>query len=547
MLSRISELQGVAGKIDSKSVKTLLNEMPAWLLGPEEKSDLEGAAAEHSEQNLKEILAHVKNLVQAKLMHFDGTIEKHECEATSEKLVSSGATQRISKIAIGSTKCKTQKVVKEETKTTRKSRKQQMSSITTLDPRAPSPLLRMRSPSPTFITIESTKRTDSPKRATPSPSPMPPTPPPRRSETPSSRLSRASPSPSSSRADSLTRLRNATATLSRGASPDPVPHVIAVTGKKSEIVESPATFHRQIKIDSKSAEEKRVKKTFETAMVTAEVINANVGGDAVNILERLGPNTVKEKDIFSKVDLFGLAKTIETSEEKVGIRKDPVDTTEKPGRETEDLELDTEKKARQQEDIPAFNIKDIKNVFEMSEQSSPIKALQNKQEEQESRVSEIASEGSKPELPPEREQCSQLSSPPPVRKDVKVDESVNPTGFSETKAVTEHYSSVDEFGTKIIGSRSTTTVSKHTQSVTTQRAPFSYADAVKKKTSEVKVSPEASAEELMKNFQKTWAESESVFKSLGVTDSSTKVRDVCSVQEEGLPHGRPDSRQKEVP
>ncbi|XP_048050604.1 xin actin-binding repeat-containing protein 2 [Megalobrama amblycephala] len=555
MLSHISELQGVEGKIDSKSVKTLLNEMPAWLLGPEEKSDLEGAAAEHNEQKLKEILTHVKNLVQAKLMHFDGTIEKHECEATSEKLVSSGATQRISKISIGSTKCKTQKVVKEETKTTRKSRKQQLSSVTTLDPRAPSPLLRMRSPSPTFITIESTRRTDSPQRATPSPSPMPPTPPPRRSETPSSRLSRATPSPSSSRADSLTRLRNATATLSRGASPDPVPHVIAVTGKKSEIVESPATFHRQIKIDSKSTEEKRVKKTFETALVTAEVINANVNGDAVNILERLGPNTedtksesaVKEKENFSKMDLFGIAKTIESSEEKVGIRKDQADKTEKPGRETEDLELDTEKKARQQEDIPAFNIKDIKNVFEMSEQSSPIKALQNKQEEQESRVSEIASEGSKPELPPEREQCSQLSSPPPVCKDVKVDESVNPTGFSETKAVTEHYSSVDEFGTKIIGSRSTTTVSKHTQSVTTQRVPFSYADAVKKKTSEVKVSPEASAEELMKNFQKTWAESESVFKSLGVTDSSTKVRDVCSVQEEGLPHGRPDSRQKEVP
>ncbi|KAK7169520.1 hypothetical protein R3I93_005480 [Phoxinus phoxinus] len=556
MLSRISELQGVSGKMDSKSVKTLLNEMPVWLLGSEEKSDLEAAAGEHNEQKLKEILAHVKNLVQAKLMHFDGTIEKHECESTSEKFVSCGATQRISKISIGSTKCKTQKVVKEETKTTRKNRKQQMSSVTTLDPRAPSPLLRMRSPSPTFITIESTRRTDSPQGAALSPSPMPPTPPPRRSETPSSRLNRPTPSPSSSRADSLTRLRSATATLSRGASPDPVPHAIAVTGKKSEIVESPATFHRQIKIESKSSEKKRVKETlrsFETAVVTGEVINASVSGDAVNVLERLGPNTedaksestVKEKENLSKVELSGLAKTIETSEKKVGIRKGPVDKTGKPGRKTEDLELDMEKKARQQEDIPAFNIKDIKNVFEMSEQSSPIKALQNKQEEQPSRVSEIASEGSKPELPPEREQCSQLSSPPPMCKDVKVDKSVDPTGFSETNAFTEHYSSVDEFGTKITGSRST--VSKHTQSVTTQRVPFSYADAVKKKTSEVMVSPEASAEELMKNFHKTWAESESVFKSLGVTDSSTKVGDVCGVQEEGLPHGRPDSRQKEVP
>ncbi|XP_073769324.1 xin actin-binding repeat-containing protein 2 isoform X2 [Danio rerio] len=564
MLSHISELQGVAGKMDSKSVKTLLNEMPAWLLGPEEKSDLEEAAAEHNEQKLKEILTHVKNL----LMLFEGTIEKHECEATSEKWVVSGTTQRISKISIGSTKCETQKVVKEETKTKRKSRKQQMSNTTTPDPRGPSPSLRMRSPSPTFITIESTRRTDSPQRA--APSPTPPTPPPRRSETPSSRISRASPSPTASRADSLTRLKKATATLSRGASPDPVPHVV-VSGKKSEIVESPATFHRQIQIDSKSVEEKKVKMTSsETAVVSIEdkqvtethasfqtavmSINANISGDVFNILEHSGTSkedvkskSAKEVEKVLEVDLSGQAKTIETSEEKVSIRKDPADITEKPGRETEDLELDTEKKARQQEDMAAFNIKDIKNVFEMSEQSSPFKALQNKQEEQESRVSEIASEGSKPELPPEREQCSQLSSPLPVRKDVKVDKSVDPTGFSETKTVTECYSSVDEFGTKIIGSTSTTMVSKHTESVTTQRAPFSYADAVKKKTPEVTASPEASAEELMKNFHKTWTESESVFKSLGVTDSSTKIRDVCGVQEEGLPDGRPDSRQKEVP
>ncbi|KTF81605.1 hypothetical protein cypCar_00036571, partial [Cyprinus carpio] len=362
MLSRISELQGVAGKMDSKSVKTLLNEMPVWLLGPEEKT---------------------------KLMHFDGAIEKHECEATSEKLVSSGAIQRISKISIGSTKCETQKVVKEETKTTRKSRKQQMSSVTTLDPRAPSPLLRLRSPSPTFITIESTKRTDSPQRAAPSPSLTPPMPPPRKSETPSSRLSRASPSPSSSRADSLTRLRNATATLSRGASPDP------------------------IKIDSKHVEEGTLGSS-ETQVVTVEV---NIAND----------------------DLSGQAKTTEMSEGK-----------------------------------------DIKNVFEMSEQSSFIKEQQNKQEEQESR----------------------LSSPLLVRKDVKED--------------------------KIIGSRSTTAVSTQSQSVTTQRVPFSYADAVKKKTSEVTVSPEASAEELMKNFHKTWTESESVFKSLGVTGERAKPRTSAS-------------------
>ncbi|TRY93521.1 hypothetical protein DNTS_032374, partial [Danionella cerebrum] len=509
MLSCISELQGVAVKIDFKAVKTLLNEMPAWLLGPEEKSELEEAATEHNEQKLYDILALVKSLAQAKLMHFDGTIEKHECEATSEKVVTSGSTQRISKISIGSTRCETKKVVKEERKTTRKSRKQQ-SSNKSLDSTGQSQSLRTRSSSPTFISIESIRRTDSP---------TPPTPPPR--EMASSSLSRASPSPSKSRADSLTRLRKTTAVLSRGASPDPVPHVAAVSGKKSEIVESPSTFHRQIKIP---ADEKTFCKETEGVSMNMDVIDAKLKEDSVTERQegaKFGTRSKKMGNV-SKVE------AVETSQAKVDIRKESIDKAEKPRRETENLELDSQKKARQQEERIAFNIKDIKNVFETSEQSSSIKGLENKQEEPESRVREITSEGSKPQLPKEREQRSQLSSPSHMCKDVKVDTSVDPTGFSETKTVTEHYSSVDEFGTKIVGSRSSiTTVSKHTETVATQRAPFSYADAVKKTTSEVKASPEATAEELMKNFHKTWTESESSFRSLGVAVPKSEMCAVC--------------------
>ncbi|XP_073710874.1 uncharacterized protein xirp2b isoform X2 [Misgurnus anguillicaudatus] len=548
ILSHITDLQEVKGKFDFKSVKTLLNEMPACLLGPEEKSELEGAALEHNEQKLKEHLAHVKSLIQG--MYFDGdstSIEKHECEATSETIVFEGATQRISKITIGSTKCETQKTVEEDVKTTRKRKKQKTNAIKSLDPRAPSPLLRMRSPSPTFITIESKKRTDSPQRTAPPPSPTPPTPPPRRSETP--RLSRASPLPSSNRADSLTRLRNATATLSRGASPDPVACMVQVCGKKAEIVESPVTFHRQIKIDCKPAEDKNVQEeTIEAC--EKEVVTSRVSEKAhkvkkknsIDVSEHSSPNTDHtnlESAIKEKENLSVQGSEMKISEEKV-IKIDLIDKTEKLGNETDDLELDTENKASQQEDAPAFNINDIKNVFEMGEQSSPIKVLENKQEEQESRVSQIASESSKSELFLESERCSQRSSPSSTRRD---DASVNPTGFSETKTVTEHYSS----GTKIVESKSTTMVSMQTQSITSHRVPFSYADAVKKTTAEEKATPEASAEELMKNFHKTWTESESVFKSLGVTDSSTKVGDVCGVQEEGLSHGRPDSRQKEIP
>ncbi|KAA0715436.1 Xin actin-binding repeat-containing protein 2 [Triplophysa tibetana] len=487
MVSLIIDLQRGAGKIDFKSVKTLLNEMPTWLLGPEEKSELEGAALEHDEQKLEELLARVENLL---LMYSDGGyshIEKHEREATVETILSGGATQRISKITIGSTKCEKSEQTKSQT---RKSRKQQ----TVTKPPDPSPPLSllMRSPSPTFITIESTKRTDSPQRAA-----TPPTPPPRRSETPL--LNRSSPSASSSRAHSLTRLRNATATLSRGASPDPAPCVVQVCGKKAEIVESPATFHRQIKIDSKHGDEKNVTEgSFEkelTSLVSEELEKCKMEGNMKlgDIPQHLSSNTEQSEE---NENIPELDSKVEISAEKV-IQIDLVDKTEKPGSE------DLMEKTSRREDAPAFNIKDIKNVFETGEQSSPIKAPQNKQGERDSRVIEIALESSKPALPREREQRSQRSSSHAP---------VDPTGFSVTK--TEHYSSVEQFSTKIIESRSSST---HGESVTTQRVPFSYADAVRKTTTEVTASPEASAEELMKSFHKTWTESESVFKSLGVT------------------------------
>uniref|UniRef100_A0A3B4CZZ5 LIM zinc-binding domain-containing protein n=1 Tax=Pygocentrus nattereri TaxID=42514 RepID=A0A3B4CZZ5_PYGNA len=563
LLSRITESLEAGEKMDSKCVKTLLSEIPEWLIEPKERHDLEEAADEHNMQKLKEIVTHVQNLVEAKLMHLEGNaaIEKHECEATSEKLVSSRATQRISKITIGSKKVEMQKKAVEEKKASHKSRKQQEKSIKPAELRAPSPLIRMRSPSPTFITIESTRRTDSPQRVAPSPPPKPPTPPPRRSETPTSRLSRASPSPALARADSLTRLREATAKLSRGSSPDPMPHPVPVACKKSEIVETPASFHRQIKIDSQPSVDSKVLEEYKesSGVVVSEVVTTSVREERgffeeaqkvevnktftekhpIDISEHLGLSTEeaetevpkKEKGNLPKVDLPGLVNSFESQGNEVG-GKESIDILERPGSETQDPEPDAEKKASQQEDTAAFNIKVIKNVFEMGEQSSSIKEQKNKQEEQASRVSEIASEGSKHEPQYASQASSQQTSPLPLCKEVKLEKSVDPSGFSETQTIREHFSTVDEFGTEISGTRSTTTISNHSESIFAQPAPFSYADAVKKKAPEVTVSPEASADELLKNFQMTWTESESVFKSLGYSVSVQRTlpkSEMCTV------------------
>ncbi|KAF4087033.1 hypothetical protein AMELA_G00091280 [Ameiurus melas] len=346
LLSYISELQEVTEKMDSKSVKTLLNEIPEGLIGLEEKNSLVKAVDEHNLEKLKEIVAHVQNLIQVKLMDVErnvATTEKHECEATSEKVVSGKAAQRISKMTIDTKKVETQRKVVEK-KNTRESRKQQGKSKNPPDPRSLSPSLKMRSPSPTFITIESTRRTDSPQKVVPSPPPMPPTPPPRRK------------------------------------------------------FESP---------DAKTYTSKNPTDILEQSVIESEVL-----------------------------------------------------------------------------DRPDNNIKVVKDIFEMAEQSSTMKEQKNKQEEQTLRVSKIMAQDSKHDI----QQISQETTPLPLHKDVVLEKSVDPYGFSETKNITEHYSNVDEAGTKIIGTRSTTTVSKHSESVVSQCSPFSYADAVKKKAPEATVS-----------------------------------------------------------
>uniref|UniRef100_A0A674F779 Xin actin binding repeat containing 2b n=1 Tax=Salmo trutta TaxID=8032 RepID=A0A674F779_SALTR len=213
LISHITELEGASGKIDSKSVKTLLNTIPEWLIGPEENLYLEGTAVEHNIQKLTEIVSYVKKIAKAKLMCLEGihtNLEKHECEPTSEKIIVGGATQRIHKISIGSLKVESQKKVVESKATSHESKMQELSRIT------PSPILTHRPATP-------------------------PTPPPRKSETPTTRINRATPSPTFSRAENLARLKDTTAKLSRGVTPPPVSLPMQVTEKKSEIVESPAS------------------------------------------------------------------------------------------------------------------------------------------------------------------------------------------------------------------------------------------------------------------------------------------------------------------
>ncbi|XP_063743065.1 xin actin-binding repeat-containing protein 2 [Eleginops maclovinus] len=649
LISLITEIQRVSKMTDSESVKILLNTVPDWLMSWEAKLELEGSVVEGDVQQSKETLSHLRKLAEAKLMQLEDneTMEKHECEPVSEKSVSGGATTRISKISIGSAKIEKQTKKKKSTER----RKEETSQCKSVDLRAPSPLLRMRSPSPTFITIESTRRTDSPLRVSPSPNmlhrpPTPPTPPPRRSDTPTSRLTRITPSPTFDRAEHLARLKDTTAKLSRGVTPPPLlPQQISEM--KSEIVESPASFHRQIKIDSQLVEASRLsnateiskkslsgeaqqtdvystyveyeanisegsnakkierkseshmalcqndpilidasdmselsvsvkdKKEFFEEAQKAEINKTYTRKEPIAIPERLGPdmedceaeNKNKEKNELVRADLYGLVNTYNTPEDKLFLRKELIPLTEWLHNETESTDCDKERVDILEQEMPTFDIQTIKNVFELGEKSSSFREEKKDQEETLSSLIETTADTSKREVPLETKRGSRQSTPLPSQKTGIETVPAKPSGFSETKSITEHFSNVDELGNKVTGTR--TTVTEQSESVSTQQAAFSYADAVKKKAAAAKLAETFSddaTDNLLSNFHKTWTESESVFKSLGYTiseettsqvvshhsknvssGSSSEVRALHSMSEESLSDGCSDSGQKKVP
>ncbi|XP_057707749.1 xin actin-binding repeat-containing protein 2 [Corythoichthys intestinalis] len=544
----------------------------------------------------------------------DDMREKHELESVTETT----ASTKISKISIGSTKVQTQ---------TKKEILNESRKVKRTDLRAPSPSLRTRSPSPTFITIESIRRTDSPQRVTPSPTLLhrpatPPTPPPRRCETPTSRIARITPSPTFDRAENLPRLKDTTAKLSRGVTPPPLISPQLMSERKSEIVETPASFHRQIKLETAhGSEETSIKNLLEKiekdTLETLESFNVNETRSSsdinppfcndipednselslasvkekreffeeaqkaemnktysrkepIAIPERLGPdledsnevNLHKQNEEPSKADFAGLVNKSESTD-KTTISKELAPHADW-------FEKKSDNCIKEKEDIservlPDFNIQAFKKVFEMNEQRFSLDEQKGDQEESASSRREASVDTSKPQSPPEMQGgLEQSSTLPPHEKLVEIVRT-DPSAPSENKSITEHFSNVDVLGSKV----TTTSVSQQSGSASRQSAPFSYADAVKRKTvRRTQTYDKDATENLLKNFHHTRKESETVLESLGytvsevmtsqamshqthqttiVSGSSSQIGALHSVSKEGLPDGWMDSGQKKVP
>lgn len=513
LLNHIEVMQESRGKIDAKSVAIMLSMIPEWLLGAAEKVEL--SRAQYNKQKLQEVIMYVRNLAQIKLTFLEANLaelKKTNYKAVEEKkAVSTTTQQKISKISIGSAKVESQKKIMEKT----------VQDIKKTDFKTMPPELRMRTPSPTYICIETARRMDSPLPVTPSPPPYKsgatPTPPPRWSE------SRTTPSPTIGRSEKLAKRRDTTAKFPHSASPLPVALSEQVI-MQGEIEESHLSSHQETSFETLTMESSMLqssmeanadsmmsvkdKKEFFEEAQRAEVNRHYMRKGPIDIPERLGPEEdnetenpidFHEKMDMPRVDLSRLVNKFESPKPKVYIRKDPIVIPERLGSDTEDTEHDPEKKSTQMEEMPSFDIKALKNVFEMGEQAH---------------------------------QCLKED-----RKNLEMQEElVEPTDFSETNSVTEHYSTVDEFGNTVVGSRSQS--SSHSKSVTTRRDPPTYADVVRGKVHVLDVPPEASAEQLLKNFQQSWEDSENVFKNLGFSVSEQHTSQSVSRQQHTVITGK---------
>uniref|UniRef100_M4ABC8 Xin actin binding repeat containing 2 n=1 Tax=Xiphophorus maculatus TaxID=8083 RepID=M4ABC8_XIPMA len=502
LISQITETQSISEKTHSKSVKSLLNLVPNWIITPERKHELEQSAAESDAQTNEKIILNLKKLAESKLMELtDETLEKHECEPVAEKASSALVAQRISKISIGSAKIEHQTLKN----TSHESRKEEVSLCKSIDLRAPSPSLRMRPPSPTFITIESTRKTDSPQRVTPSPTLL------HRCDTPTSRITRITPSPTFDKAENLVRLKETTAKLSRVVTPPPL-LTHQVIEKKSEVVELPSTFHQQIKTDAQ---------VTETSGTLTESSNSKT-----SITQSSSEN-----------DVLLLQKEQNSAEDS------------------------------DDSDMISASVKEKREFFEGAQKAELNKIFERKdQEELVSSLGKTRVDSSKLERSHETKGGSRQSTPLPFLKNDAETILAQPSALSETKTITERFSNVDEFGSKVTGT--ITAVTQHSESVSSQPVPFSYADAVKKKAARrTETYDEDTTENLLRNFHKTWTESETVFKNLGYTvseetssqavlhqtktvssaDSCSEVGALHSMSEEGLSDGYSDSGQKKVP
>ncbi|XP_078259905.1 xin actin-binding repeat-containing protein 2 [Rhinoraja longicauda] len=569
ILFRLIQFERENDRIDLNAMNAFMEKVPSWLV-----DDREFTAKGSNLQNMKRELTQIKKKALLKLAYFDESIQRalitiSGLKLENETLRSASPSQKISKISIGS--CKLDRQGKDSVELQAcESKLGQVNGSRGAEQRAQSPAKRMPSPSPSYITIESTaRREESPLRPPPSP-PLfhkgydTPSSPVHReaAQTPPSPMSAArshtsSPSPSPTRGrrhDQLVKLKDATAKLSQGLPQSAQPPLVHIQERRSEIILSPATLRRQLKIDPPLAEVlpaadspeasvtvKGITEMFEEAQ-RSEKNKVYQRKDPIDIPTRLGSDTEPEPaacrqqahkplgDIAQPVHNFDLP------DQPNYFEREQLAFIETLGCESRHEFLG---KVNELGEIPTFDVKSVHPVSESpGEISIPIKL-------------EDSSGDNKPLKKSQRSHK--------VRDEVK--KSAQSMLYPET--INTQFSHMEAFETAAMGS---TTSVQHNPGmfpgIVSRRAPPTYEDVVSGQL--LDLSTDKTPEELLKNFQETWQESERVFRSHGYRISGTNETlwqdvlqehmaltentgsyqgDLHGLPKDSVSHGMPDCRQ----
>ncbi|XP_069838968.1 xin actin-binding repeat-containing protein 2 isoform X2 [Dendropsophus ebraccatus] len=557
-LSNAKKLESDPQTMNINTFRTFLSVVPTWLISQEKKKNIADLAASSSMEDITEQVSYIKNHAMDMKSTFEGNIQ-----AAMRSSSSSSFLKRKNESSAASEASQKQITVAKKVETASRQRKisndlsRLPSDMKHTDIRACSPLLRMRSPSPTYITIESTvRRTDSPhKDRVSSSSPLPKEPvtiplPPRRSTTPKA----SSPSPQKSRSEQLAKLKDTTVKLSQGTTqPRAITPIPIVVEKKCEIVHSPATLRRQLKIESHTKESLSTTPVPSEVTVSTEIyeearVSEKQQRDPTHIPKWLGSD-METRDVVSVSQKTKLPTdhVFETKTKNVYMRDgESVHRKTTIGSASEGHMTASKESASSQFRAPSSKF-----------QSEQKKAVPT---ESQRAFNEMPSQGKARTVPIRQIRDHRENTSKQIfvnRHDKNQEHLFKPMIHPETIL---QASGVEKMDSKVTRSRT----SQNTEGMKTgfefKHAPPTYEDVISGHM--LDISATESPDEILKNFQKTWEESERVFKSLGYTVSDTSEvissyhqeefitenassgkGNVHRLSKEGLPNGMPGGRQ----
>ncbi|XP_078537751.1 xin actin-binding repeat-containing protein 2 [Lissotriton helveticus] len=595
ILSKVKEFEAEPHKINTTTFQTFLNSIPIWLINQEGRKSLDNYVIENDSEKLKTAVMLIKDQALETYSSCETAMHNAMMSMSAKSKQASGihqeASNQISQIFKTSNKSNIQ--IKHETpEDSEVCREMKMlsSELGSRDHKLLSPSLKMRSPSPTYITIESTaRRTESPLKETPSSSPVPQ--PPRRAATPTPRRKRSSPSPPRSRSEQLAKLKDTTAKLSQGATPQRSVTPIPIVEKRSEIVQSPATLRRQLKIEAHSLETLSTTpdppftefevtagtvkdiKTKRNEVSKVEQNRTYTRKDPIDIPIQLEPKSSSTEMLTSQstemptVDISGLLYKFESTDKPLNVRNVPIAMAERIRSENQS-DINT---IGTSEGMPAFDIRSVRNVFENSNQNKCSKNEKHTFMKEEFGISsqeQIQGKGSS--RGPSHRQPQKTKEAAHMKQDSALRKKSDRERASDPLLRHEQFTGMESF--EMVGSRTATTASGSFENLRPgfefRHAPPTYEDVISGHS--LDISAADSPEELLRNFQKTWQESERVFKSLGYTvseasasetrssfvqqesaftaeNSTSGAGNMFSVSKDSLSDGMPGGRQADLP